>query len=458
MTTIHRTLAASLLFACALDAQVAWSQVATANSPPAFAGHCWDTVRGVLVTYGGDFAGVPVNSMRQWDGASWSSLNPSNRPSARTRPAMAFDQARGVAVLFGGGPNPTNDTWTWDGTDWTQESPTNVPPVRWGAAMAYDEARQRCVLFGGFVPSGLDANDVWEWDGSDWTQVTPIGASPPARGAHRMVYDPTIAAVRVVGGFSTPQFDTVNDTWNWNGVSWTPGPALPIALCDQSMCYDPTRQRVVLFGGLEIINGFATDLNGTMELDGSWLVRTPSTPPSARNACTGAWDPVQRVFVSAGGTTAAAQIFNDTYTYAPVASADSTAFGFGCLVTNGARLEERSLPYVGLPFELAITDASPAAAFGLMVFGGSDTNWSGTPLPLDLTVLGAPSCQLLVSLDVALTVPMANGSGVAVWNLPNLPAAVGSVFFTQGVVIDPTTPLPFPVDMTDGRRLTIGNP
>ena len=37
---------------------------------------------------------------------------------------MAFDGARGNAVLFGGSdvsPNRDfNDTWTWDGSDWTQ--------------------------------------------------------------------------------------------------------------------------------------------------------------------------------------------------------------------------------------------------------------------------------------------------------------------------------------------------
>jgi hypothetical protein len=121
-------------------------------------------------------------------------------------------------------------------------------------------------------------------------------------------------------------------------------------------------------------------------------------------------------------------------------------------------LKELSLPYIGLPFEQQIIDASPTAAIGLVIFGGSNTIWNGQPLPFDLTAIGAPGCSLLVSLDVAVTVLLTNGSGIATWNLPNLASAVGFQFFTQGVVLDPSSPLPFQVDMTSARQLVIGNP
>ena len=48
-------------------------------------------------------------------------------------PGMAYDSARGVTVLFGGGIGPNtqyNDTWEWDGTSWTERTTLNKPTAR----------------------------------------------------------------------------------------------------------------------------------------------------------------------------------------------------------------------------------------------------------------------------------------------------------------------------------------
>lgn len=441
-----------------VTAQVNWSLAQVANAPPPFSGSCWDSQRGVLVAYGGEVAGVPAVTMREWDGASWTDRAPSPRPSPRSRPALAFDEARGETVLFGGVPTPTPETWTWDGATWTQRSPANQPSVRFGAAACYDRARQVVVLFGGFVPSGADTDEVWEWDGVDWTLRTASGPSPLARGAHRMVWDEARGACVMVGGFSTPQNSTLADVWQWDGASWTQLASLSDTRCDQAMGYDPTRRRVVLHGGLRITNGFFTDLGDTLEFDGSWTVRATAAQPSARNAGASAWDPGRSEFVTSGGTVASGALLNDTWTYRPVSPASVTPFGIGCFVTSGVQLEERSLPYIGLPFEQAVVGASPAAAVGVVAFGLSSTAWSGAPLPLDLGVVGAPSCSLLVSLDVSLPMLLSGGQGSVTWTLPNAPAAVGSRFYAQGVVLDPTSPLPLQIDATGGRELVIGNP
>ena len=459
MTTTPRRLALSvLILAGTATSQVDWTQESTTNAPPPFSGSCWDSQRNVLVTYGGNVTGVPVSTMREWDGTAWTNLSPSPRPTPRGRPALAFDEARGETVLFGGVPTPTPETWTWDGTTWTQQSPATQPSVRFGSAAAYDPLRQVVVLFGGFVPSGQDTNEVWEWDGSTWTQRTPAGASPQPRGAHRMVWDASRGACVVVGGFNTPQNNTLSDVWEWDGTSWTQLASLPGTMCDQAMCYDPTRQRILVNAGLRITNGLFSDLSDTLEFDGTWTVRTTAVQPVGRNSTASGWDPVRNEFVTAGGTFTGGPLLTDTWSYRPVASATVSAFGSGCIVTNGVQLEERSLPYLGLPFEQSLVNAAPSAVVGLIVFGGSNTTWSGAPLPLDLNAIGAPSCSLLVSLDVALTVLLNNGQGSLTWNLPNLASAVGSTFYTQGVVLDPTSPLPFQIDATDGRVFTIGNP
>src|SRR5690348_10986522 len=70
---------------------------------------------------------------------------------------------------------------------WTQLSPTASPPARAYHAMAYDEASGKVLVFGGFGENGY-LNDTWTFDGSTWTKVD-TAISPPARSASEMAYD-----------------------------------------------------------------------------------------------------------------------------------------------------------------------------------------------------------------------------------------------------------------------------
>src|SRR5437667_12879814 len=64
--------------------------------------------------------------------------------------AMAYDEVRGNAVIFGGGtaipPTVFNDTWVWDGTTWTQLFPATSPSARSSSALTYHAARGTAVL------------------------------------------------------------------------------------------------------------------------------------------------------------------------------------------------------------------------------------------------------------------------------------------------------------------------
>src|SRR5690606_2683632 len=109
--------------------------------------------------------------------------------------AMAFDSGRGKVVLHGGlsfselvdledpetwvDPIYWEDTWEWDGASWTQVETTGAPP-RFEHAMAYDPMRGKVVLFGGATGDSSSllshlVNDTWEWDGVSWTQVATTG-------------------------------------------------------------------------------------------------------------------------------------------------------------------------------------------------------------------------------------------------------------------------------------------
>jgi hypothetical protein len=161
---------------------------------------------------------------------------------------MAYDAARGITVLFGGGAFPPGvnlDTWEWNGTVWTQRL-VSGPSARSGHAMAYDVGRGVTVLFGGSSFDGSNGNiygDTWEWNGTVWTLRAVSGPSP--RVYHAMAYD-EIRRVTVLFGGSDG--DTYNgEIWEWDGTAWTqrpvsgPSPRGAIA-------YDAARGMIVLFG------------------------------------------------------------------------------------------------------------------------------------------------------------------------------------------------------------------
>jgi hypothetical protein len=117
-------------------------------------------------------------------GANWVQ-QPVASPSARVGASLAFDDARGKAVLFGGlvrrvmsGITYTSldaTTWLWDGSTWSTAVPAVSPPARYGASMAYEAAHQRVVLFGGCANTtcSVRLNDTWTW-GRD--ELDPAGA------------------------------------------------------------------------------------------------------------------------------------------------------------------------------------------------------------------------------------------------------------------------------------------
>ena len=126
---------------------------------------------------------------------------------------MAYDSLRRVTVLFGGGccrPGQScfdcNDTWEWDGTDWTEHSPASMPSPRERFGLAYDEERGVTVLFGGStfdVFPTVYCGDTWEWDGANWIERQP-SVSPSFRHGHAMAFDTVKGQVLLFGGSSGP--------------------------------------------------------------------------------------------------------------------------------------------------------------------------------------------------------------------------------------------------------------
>lgn len=221
-------------------------------------------------------------------------------PSKRGHHAMAYDRARGVTVVHGGHVDPSGlngETWEWDGTAWTEadEGP-DMPSPREDHAMAYDEARGVTVLFGGW--DGSYKGDTWEWNGLSWRLAATDGPSP--RESHEMVYDSWRGVIVLFGGFDA--LGRNNETWEWNGTSWNRIQvvgSLPSARGEYGFAFDSRRGVAVLFGG----HDGSPRVGDTWEWDGfagTWMLRA-TTGPTPRSSQAMAYDTDRGVCVLIGG-------------------------------------------------------------------------------------------------------------------------------------------------------------
>src|SRR5207247_9698816 len=133
--------------------------------------------------------------------------------------------------------------------------PARTLPPAWNSnAAIYDPVRDRMVVVGG--NTGTNNNDVWALSlaGSPaWTYTTLSRASPPARFAHTAIYDPVRDRMVVFGGYDNVSiFGDVIALSLGEGPAWsslTPvngGPRY-----QHSAIYDPVRDRMLVFGGLD---------------------------------------------------------------------------------------------------------------------------------------------------------------------------------------------------------------
>src|SRR4029077_7367186 len=125
----------------------------------------------------------------EWNGRAWEERDV-RTPGARDHHAMAYDEARGQVVMYGGWDADhtsfPGDTWTWDGMTWAKADATSGPGGAGHHAMAYDSRRQRGVMFGGDRPGTPATADTWEWHGRTWTRAATQGPAPRTR--HRLAY------------------------------------------------------------------------------------------------------------------------------------------------------------------------------------------------------------------------------------------------------------------------------
>ncbi len=246
---------------------------------------------------------------------------PRNGPEPpRSAAAMAYDDATGQVVLFGGDTFNGKDvaladTWIWDGKTWSQRVVSPSPPGRIGAAMAYDAASKQLVLFSGAGTLGAPEDDTWIWNGVAWHQVRPA-TSPPARTDAAIAYDPAIDKIVLFGGWKPGENAKYGDTWTWDGTNWTKlSPTYDAAspAAEAVMAYDTVNHYLVMFGGLHAqatneMFAFVDDEWGNVTFP------TGAKQPAARDATVMASDDANRTIVLFGGEETGGSA-NDTWTW-----------------------------------------------------------------------------------------------------------------------------------------------
>jgi hypothetical protein len=195
----------------------------------------FDEANGKAVLFGGTASGAVLGDTWTWDGSTWTRRAPAHSPDPRFSASAAYDAATGDVVLFGGrrtcdNCNPNfGDTWTWNGSDWHLESPPHSPPAAFGAAMTYDPVRQKVLLVGGkgLICRGCTGVGTWTWDGSDWTKQSPASPPPPRLYAS-LAFDFASGTAVLFGGQGIGgqgncglQPCIGNETWTWDGSEWT---------------------------------------------------------------------------------------------------------------------------------------------------------------------------------------------------------------------------------------------
>jgi PKD repeat protein len=281
------------------------------------------------------------------------------------RPAGPVD----VRVTTNGGTSAIGNSQFTYLLNWIPVAAT-APSAREGAAMVNDGTG--VVLFGGYNGTAL-LNDTWYWNGATWTAITTLPAATPAARSNAAIAYNGSKVVLFGGACGFPVATTtcyLNDTWTWDPTAkaWTALPAAnqPTARLGAMLAKDSS-QKLFLFGGRDA-GGYRNDawtFNGTI-----WTSRSQGTPlPTARAFSSMATDASGQVIIFGGYD--GATYLGDTWKWSGSAWVQASLF---------AQPSARKMASLSLFYH-----PNGGTASGLALFGGRDGSgdlgdtwtWSG---------------------------------------------------------------------------------
>lgn len=443
-----------------------WTLQTTPASPGVLYRHAmaFDAARQRVVLFGGAGSGfVASDETWEWDGTSWLHMTPPVRPAGRYSHALAYDAARQQVLMFGGtnaAGTFLSETWAWNGSVWTQLSPAGSPPARAQHSMTYDSARQRVVLFGGFggTPTPNLMGDTWEWDGASW--VPRFSANfPSPRADAGLAYDPVRQKTVLFAGRNASAAGFATDLWEWDGLNWafvSPPGASPMGRHGHALAYHEQKQRILLFGGS---SGPIVPLqNDTWEWDGvSWTQISMVQSPTGRYLHAAAYDGTQQRVILYGGFSLF-QFLSDTWTTGVFGTmASATPYGSGCGFLSPLLTPDPSRrPVSGMTGGASIVNAPTNV--GALMIGFSNQFFGPFQLPVTLAGVGMPGCDLLQSNEI-FGFPVAAQSATSMdcpVFIPSTPSLVGAHVYLQGYVLAPNEN-PLQVVVTNGLDWFVGD-
>ncbi len=298
-----------------------WMELLPSGDPPAGRYRhkmAYDPERDHMLVFGG-YDGTAVRNdawLLDLSGdPTWQLVTPEGAaPVPRFGHTAIYDSAGERMVVFAGsdGLHALGDAWALtlrEAPTWVRVGPVAAVPVpRQQHAVAYDPHRRRMLMFGGFDDVYFH-NDLWALGLGgvpEWTELSPLGDPPSPRYGHSAVYDPMRDRLVVFGGYDGTQL--LNDVWilTLSGTpTWSPlyvQGTPPSGRFGASAIYDPVRDRVLIFGGLDAQDARNDLWELRLSWDPRWTEIEPTeTWPGSRYVHSAIYDPVRRRMVVFGG-------------------------------------------------------------------------------------------------------------------------------------------------------------
>ena len=240
----------------------------------------YDPARALINMIGGGVAFSQIAEPNTWQhsGRRWQALSAVTGDVAGRSCAGIHDSRRDrfVVAVEGRAGEPTGRVVEFDSVNWREAGP--LPTRLRNGALAYDPTAGVAVWF------AADGGGTFSFDGATWTSLEGEGPSP--RQAPAFGYDDSLAGLVLFGGFAAGA--ELTDTWLFVDGAWQPlnvsGPAAPSPVFAE----DPTGGLLLLTDNQDSRNEVTRFFEGSWETD---LVDVDSPRPPNTILSTWVGDP-----------------------------------------------------------------------------------------------------------------------------------------------------------------------